>query len=64
MSLSKGISGSCDDATQVVYSTDLNDPTIKQWIRDTLNQYGATQSVIDAKNKCASVPQPIETGET
>ncbi|KAH7702911.1 hypothetical protein AAVH_29923 [Aphelenchoides avenae] len=45
----------------VVYGTDLNDPTIKQRIRDTLHQYGVTQSIIDAKEKCANVPQPIES---
>ncbi|KAH7720427.1 hypothetical protein AAVH_12142 [Aphelenchoides avenae] len=60
MSLSKGISDSCDAITQSIYGIDLNDPTIKQWIRDTLNQYGVMQSVIDAKAKCANVPQPVE----
>lgn len=58
----KSIAGSCEDAKQVVYGTDLNDPTIKQRIRDTLHQYGVTQSIIDAKEKCANVPQPIESG--
>lgn len=60
--MSKGIQGGCDDAKQVVYGTDLNDPKIKQWIRDTLTQYNAMQSVIDAQKKCATVPMPIEGG--
>ncbi|KAH7703340.1 hypothetical protein AAVH_29488, partial [Aphelenchoides avenae] len=60
VSLSKGVSAGCDSATQQVYGTDLQDPKIKQWIRDTLTQRNALQSVIDAKTKCANVAQPIE----